>query len=83
MRNTKRLHLLSCGESGTICGINSESGISSRLSELGFIAGTNVTCLAESPLKDPKAYLVRGTVIALRRRDAECINVCCGEADES
>lgn len=83
MRNTKRMHLLNCGESGTICGIDAESGISRRLSELGFIAGTKVTCLANSPLGDPKAYFVRGTVIALRHADAGCITVCCGGSDEN
>ena len=46
-----------------------------RLYELGFIDGTFVECVAKAPFKGPLAYLVRGSVIALRRSDACLINV--------
>ena len=42
-----------------------------RLYDLGLSEGTQVTCLMTSPLGDPRAYLIRGAVIALRREDAE------------
>ena len=41
-----------------------------RLLELGLVPGTRVTCAAVSPAGDPAAYLIRGAVIALRRKDA-------------
>ena len=41
-----------------------------RLQELGFVPGAQVECVGTSPLGDPRAYQLRGTVIALRRRDA-------------
>jgi len=41
-----------------------------RLLDLGFVPGTRVRVVRASPLGDPRAYLVRGTVIALRREDA-------------
>ena len=44
-----------------------------RLQDIGFIPGTAVTCLQRSPLGDPTAYRIRGTVIALRREDAKNI----------
>ena len=46
--------------------------LSWRLRDLGLIENTRVVCLGRSPMGDPSAYLIRGTVIALRRCD------CCG-----
>jgi ferrous iron transport protein A len=46
-----------------------------RLMELGFTPGQEVTLLARSPFKDPLAVSVRGTVIALRKNEAECIKI--------
>lgn len=42
----------------------------SRLSDLGLIEGTPVTCLRRSASGDPAAYLIRGAVIAIRNSDA-------------
>ena len=53
----------------------SKTDIRRRLCELGFVAGTKVKCVAASSLGGPLAYLVRGTLIALRRSDADCIRV--------
>ncbi len=41
-----------------------------RLLDLGFTPGARVTCLFSAPSGDPRAYMVRGSVIALRREDA-------------
>jgi Fe2+ transport system protein FeoA len=46
-----------------------------RLMELGFTPGQEVTVVARSPFKDPLAVSVRGTIIALRSEEAECIKV--------
>ena len=46
-----------------------------RLMELGFTPGQEVSVIAKSPFKDPLAVSVRGTVIALRRGEAECIKI--------
>lgn len=46
-----------------------------RLLDLGIVPGTSVEVLRRSPLGDPTAFLVRGAVIALRRRDVEQILV--------
>jgi len=46
-----------------------------RLLALGFVPGTRVKVLRASPLGDPRAYLVRGTIIALRREDAALVIV--------
>lgn len=41
-----------------------------RLMDIGFVEGTKAECVRISPAGDPKAYFVRGTVIALRKEDA-------------
>lgn len=46
-----------------------------RLMELGFTPGQEVKLIARSPFKDPMAVSVRGTVIALRAEEAECIKI--------
>lgn len=44
-----------------------------RLYTLGFTPHTAVTCVAVSPLGDPRAYRIKETVIALRYRDAAMV----------
>lgn len=46
-----------------------------RLLDLGLVKGTKIICILESPQKDPKAYYVRGSVIALRKSEAEKIKI--------
>jgi len=46
-----------------------------RLMELGFTPGQEVSVVAKSPFKDPLAVSVRGTIIALRKGEAECIKI--------
>lgn len=40
-----------------------------------MIAGTTIECVLKSPGNNPKAYLIRGAVIAIRDEDAEAVNV--------
>lgn len=46
-----------------------------RLLDLGFIPGTKIKALRKSPLGEPVAYLVKGTVLALRKEEAELIEI--------
>jgi Fe2+ transport system protein FeoA len=50
------------------------------LLDLGFVPGTLVELDMVSPAGDPKAYRVRGSVIALRREQANLIRVNSKEA---
>ena len=69
------LAALPVGESADVCGIEPDCGIKRRLSDLGFCRGEKVTCVFSSPLGDPSAYMIRGTLIALRRSDAARVAV--------
>ena len=44
-----------------------------RLFDLGFTPGAGIRCLFAVPGGDPRAYLIRDTVIALRNVDAKTI----------
>ena len=44
-----------------------------RLLDLGLTPNTKVECVGKSPLGDPKAFLIRGAVIALREDDCRKI----------
>lgn len=46
-----------------------------KLMDLGLTEGAAVTPLFESIFKNPRAYSIRGAVIALRREDADLIYV--------
>lgn len=46
-----------------------------RLLDLGFVPGTVISVELLSPAGDPTAYMVRGTMIALRREQARMIRI--------
>ncbi len=55
--------------------INCEKRITERLSELGLIPGSTISQVMTAPLGEPKAYLIRGAVIALRTECTRDITV--------
>lgn len=58
-----------------ILSINCKGQIKRRLFDLGIIPGTFIKNIQNSPLGDPTAFLVRGTVIAIRKEDTKKIVV--------
>ena len=44
-----------------------------RLLDIGLVENTRVECVGQSPSGDPKAFLIRGAVIALRLSDCAMI----------
>ncbi len=73
--NTVRLSSLKLNEKASILGISKECRGENRrrLLDLGFVKGTTISIDMESPLKNPVAYLVKGTSIALRNDQASKI----------
>lgn len=72
---TKKLSELRKGETAIIVSVNLNGLTRRRLYDLGFIPGTLVQVVFESPLGDPVAYLIRNTLIALRKDESEKIEV--------
>ena len=71
MKEILSLRDLRIGESLIVRSVGGEDAMTRRLEDLGVVEGTRLTCLGASPLGDPRAYLIRGAVIALRAIDAE------------
>ncbi|MBO5020382.1 MAG: ferrous iron transport protein A [Clostridia bacterium] len=69
----KRLYDLNVGESALVYKITSRSDMRQRFLDIGLIENTPVECVGQSPAGDPKAYLIRGAVIAIRNDDANDI----------
>jgi DtxR family Mn-dependent transcriptional regulator len=70
-----RLSSLSEGEKAKILGISSECRGANRrrLLDLGFINGTEIETEFTSPMKEPKAFLIRNTLIALRNDQSDLV----------
>ena len=58
-----------------VISIEAKGELRRRFFDLGIIEGTNIEALYRSPFGDPTAYLIRGTVIAMREEESEKINV--------
>ena len=69
----RTLAQLRVGQSSRVTAVSLDGAKRTRMHELGFLPGTQVTALQESPFGDPVAYGVLDTVIALRRSDARNI----------
>lgn len=63
------------GKKAIVKEINSEENIKRRLLDIGLTPGTSVECILDSPGGDPKAYLIRGALIAIRNEDSNKIVV--------
>ncbi len=53
-------------EKAKIKSVNSKGSIRRRLLDIGLIENTIVECVGISPAGDPKAFRIRGAVIAIR-----------------
>ena len=67
------LDKLAIGGKGKVKKIIADGILSRRLLDLGLIRNTEVKALHNSPLGDPIAYEIRGTVIALRSEESSKI----------
>ncbi len=64
---------LKVGQKCLIDKVYENGNIKRRLLDIGLIENTHVECVGVSPLGDPKAFLIRDAVIALRK--ADCANI--------
>ena len=73
MNEINSLNDIKPGQSAIIKKLLSSGSIKRRLLDIGLIENTEVECLGKSPGGDPKAFLIRGAVIAIRSED--CLNI--------
>ncbi len=69
----KTLWELEPGETGIVEKISCDRSQHRRLLDLGFVKESEILCVGKSPLGDPKAYQVRGAVIAIRKKEGKNI----------
>lgn len=59
----------------TITKIKSDAHLSRRLFDMGFIMGQDVSCINIGAFGSPIAYNLRGCKVALRKKDAQKVEV--------
>ena len=75
MADIMKLADLERGQSATVRALEFTDEMRRRLQDIGMVEGTPVECVGKSPFGDPGAYMVRRSVMALRREDSEKILV--------
>ncbi|ACL69033.1 FeoA family protein [Halothermothrix orenii] len=66
---------LPIGTKGKVINLTARGNKRRRLLDLGLIPGTTVEPRRRSPSGDPTAYLIRGTVLALRKEETDLVKV--------
>ena len=69
------LNNLKIGDVATVTYVDETSNLYQRFIDMGIINGTKIECVLKSPFGDPKAYLIRGTIMVIRDCDASKISI--------
>jgi Fe2+ transport system protein FeoA len=75
MSKTTQLHLLHPGQCAIITQINGARALRRRFIEMGIVKGETILIERHAPLGDPIEYLVKGYHLALRKEEANQIEV--------
>jgi len=63
------------GEKAIIREIDTKHPSSHRLIEYGFTPGQSIELINRSIFSDPIALAVRGSLVAIRKKEADCIKI--------
>ena len=66
---------LPIGSEGRVTAVNGSGRITKRLMEMGVVPGVGVKIIKSAPFGDPIEVRVRGYSLAMRRSEAEAIEV--------
>lgn len=69
------LDVLPLGKSAMIVNIDCNSNLINRIYDLGITPNSIIKTAFKSPFGDPVAYLIKNTLIALRKKDCKNIIV--------
>ena len=78
---TKRLSELRSSEQGVIVKVYGHGSFRKRITEMGFVRGKSVTVIKNAPFQDPVEYEIMGYHIALRKSEAQLIEVSVSAAE--
>ncbi len=71
----RRADELNIGERAVIKDVDNTHPSSHRILEIGFTPGQEIELLSFASFKDPIAFAIRGTIIAIRKKEAHCIHI--------
>jgi ferrous iron transport protein A len=71
----KTLENLLDGEKGKVSTVQGEGAITRRLMEMGIVPGEIVKVIKSAPFGDPMEIKVRGYHLAVRRNEAQLIEI--------
>ena len=71
----ENLSQLPLNQNGRIENVECNEGIKRRLLDMRLVKGTNIIPVLVRPSGEPIAFLVRGTIIAIRKEDAKDIKI--------
>lgn len=63
------------GATAVVRAVGGHPELRSRLQEMGFTPGSRVRVVARAPFGGPLAFQLRGSMVALRRSDAACVEI--------
>ncbi|HMQ02723.1 MAG TPA: ferrous iron transport protein A [Pyrinomonadaceae bacterium] len=63
------------GQKGTVAGVKESGGVSRRLLEMGIVPGVAIKFVKTAPFGDPCEVRVLDCNLAIRKREAELIEV--------
>jgi ferrous iron transport protein A len=66
---------LPIGKSAIVNSITAEGLTRRRMMDLGLTPGTRVECIRVSPTGDPKAFKIRGAILAFREEEGRKVLV--------
>lgn len=69
------LSSLPTGAAGVVVALPAGNAALTRLREMGLVPGTRFTLVRRAPLGDPIEISLRGSLLSLRRSEAELIEI--------
>jgi ferrous iron transport protein A len=72
-KSMKKASELNFGERAIISDVDNSHPSFRRLLEIGFTPGQEIELVNSSAFNDPLAFALRGTLIAIRKHEADCI----------
>jgi len=77
LSNVITLDELPVGRSARVVSVNGTGRVTQRLMEMGVIPGIGVKVIKTGPFGDPIEIRLRGYSLAMRKNEAEAIEVSC------
>ena len=75
MKKTITLDKLNINDKAKVINIDKNCLLKRRFEDLGVVKNTIIKCEFKSMFDDPIAYLIKGSIISIRKKDSKYIKV--------